>query len=80
MRVSDMVLLNFINEKGWELPDRYNCGPPDFNDEKHALDIVIDALAHTINMTKLNNVISIRVTGSNGDIIEFPKEKWCYWI
>ena len=40
-----MVRLHFLNEKGWELPDFYDCGPKDFESEKHALEIVADALS-----------------------------------
>lgn len=74
-----MVRLHFLNEKGWELPDYFDCGPKDFETEKQALDIVMDALSHTINMSRLNNVVSIRVVGSDGKIVDIPRENWCFW-
>ena len=74
-----MVRLNFVNAKGCELPDHYDCGPADYRDEKHAMDIVIDALSHTINMTKLKDVEYIRVVGSDGNSLDLHKDSWCYW-
>ncbi len=74
-----MVRLHFLNEKGWELPDYFDCGPKDFESEKQALDIVMDALSHTININRLNNVVSIRVVGSDGKSMDIPREQWCFW-
>ncbi|MGN0098852.1 MAG: hypothetical protein ACI38Y_05975 [Candidatus Methanomethylophilaceae archaeon] len=74
-----MVRLHFLNEKGWELPDFYDCGPKDYESEKHALEIITDALIHTINMTDLKGVDKIRVIDSEGNSLDFHKDQWCFW-
>ena len=74
-----MVRLHFLNEKGWELPDFYDCGPKDFESEKHALEIVADALSHTINMGTLKGVEKIRVIDSDGYSLDLNKDQWCFW-
>ena len=74
-----MVRLHFLNEKGWELPDFYDCGPKDFDDEKHALEIVVEALCHGINMKTLKGVEKIRVVDSTGNSLDLHKDQWYFW-